>query len=235
MKILGLIPARGGSKGVPGKNIKLLGGKPLIQYSIEVAFQSKLDKVLVSTDDYAIATIAKECGAKVPFMRPFELATDTAMSIDATKHALIQIEKLDEIEYDAVMLLQPTSPFRLVSDLNDAIELLVSNPDADSVISVVDVEAHHPARMKYIENGRLIDPLFAEEHEGQNRQELTPMYLRNGSIYLTRRNTILAGSYKGKNCMALIMPGERSVNIDTSFDFEYAEWFLMKDKVVKYK
>ncbi len=228
MKILGIIPARGGSKGVPGKNIKLLAGKPLIHYSIEAAIQSGLLDVIVSTDDQSIIDSAKEAGAKVPFIRPQELATDTAQSIDVAIHALLQMERIENVQYDTIMLLQPTAPFRQASDIVACVDLLNSHQEADSVISVVDVNAHHPARMKFIEHGFLIDPPFCETYENQNRQELTPMYIRNGAIYLTRRNTILKKSYKGDKCLAYVMPEMRSANIDTLHDFELAEWMYNK-------
>jgi CMP-N,N'-diacetyllegionaminic acid synthase len=223
MKILGIIPARGGSKGVPGKNIKILAGKPLIVHTIEAALSSELTKIIVTTDDREIAAVAKGAGADVPFNRPAELASDTAKSLDVAIHALHALEVADG-NYDAVMLLQPTTPFRTIEDINAAIRLLNKNPDADSVISVVNVQAHHPARMKFLKEGRLIDPPFAEAYENQNRQELEPMYIRNGAIYLTKRNVLLNKSYKGKVCIGLIMPEERSVNIDTLQDFKYAEW-----------
>jgi len=228
MKILGIIPARGGSKGVLGKNIKLLGGEPLITHTIKAALKSNLTKVIVSTDDDDIEKVAMEAGAEVPFKRPADLASDTAKSIDVAKQALLEMEKIDGIVYDAIMLLQPTAPFRSVYDINKSIELLESDKDADSVISVVDVEGHHPARMKYIENGVLIDPPFKEAYENQNRQELTPMFIRNGAIYLTKRESILADSYKGRKSLALIMPLENSINIDTIRDFENAEWVYNK-------
>lgn len=223
MKILGIIPARGGSKGVPGKNIKMLAGKPLIVHTIEAALSSELTKVIVTTDDGEITSVAKGAGAEVPFTRPAELASDTAKSLEVAIHALQTMEIIDG-NYDAVMLLQPTTPFRTMEDINAAIHLLNKNPDADSVISVVDVQGHHPARMKYLQEGKLIDPPFAEVYENQNRQELRPMYIRNGAIYLTKRNILLGNSYKGKNCMGLLMPQERSINIDTLQDFKYAEW-----------
>lgn len=228
MKVLGVIPARGGSKGVPGKNIKLLAGKPLISHTIDAALSSVLTKVIVSTDDDAIKRTALKAGVAVPFKRPAELASDTAKSIDVARHALLTMEELDKTTFDAIMLLQPTAPFRTPEDINEAIRILESTPEADSVISVVDVEAHHPARMKYLEGGRLIDPPFCEAYENQNRQELRPMYIRNGAIYLTKRDALLKNSYKGKICMALIMPASRSVNIDTLQDFEYAEWIHSK-------
>lgn len=228
MQYLGIIPARGGSKGVPRKNVKDLGGIPLIAYTIRTALESNLTKVIVSTDDEEIANIAQKFGAEVPFLRPQYLSDDISKSIDVAKHGLLEIEKINRKSYDAVMYLQPTTPFRNIEDINSSIILLNSNSKADSVISVVDVEGHHPARMKYIENGLLIDPEFCEKSENQNRQELRPMFIRNGAIYLTKRETILQGSFKGKVCLANIMPPNRSVNIDNEEDFEYAKWIINK-------
>lgn len=227
MKVLGVIPARGGSKGIPSKNIKLLNGKPLIAYTIESALKSGLDSVVVSTDSNEIAQIAKEYGAEVPFLRPENLASDTAASMPVAVHALHEMERINDTLYDAVMLLQPTTPFRTGADIDEAIRL-IEEKQSDSVISVVDVGGTHPARMKYLKNGLLIDPPFCEAKENQNRQELEPMYIRNGAIYLTRRDVLLKGTYKGNSCAALIMPSLRSVNIDTLFDFEYAEWLHTK-------
>ncbi len=228
MKTLGIIPARGGSKGVPNKNIRLLYGKPLIGYTIEAATKSNLTDLIVTTDSDTIAGVAKKFGAKTPFIRPAELASDTAKSIDVAIHALTEYERINAIQYDAIMLLQPTTPFRSTTDINAALQTLEETPDADSVISVEDVEGKHPARMKYLRDGILVDPDFCEAYENQNRQELEKMYIRNGAIYLTRRKTILTKSYKGKKCMGLLMPGERSVNIDTLHDFDYAEWIFEK-------
>jgi CMP-N,N'-diacetyllegionaminic acid synthase len=224
MQILGIIPARGGSKGVPGKNIRMLAGKPLISHTIEAALHSQLTKTIVSTDDENIAALAKHAGIEVPFIRPPEISGDTAKSIDVALHALSEMEKIDKCQYDAIMLLQPTAPFKTAEDIDQCIKIFEANPQADSVISVVDVLAHHPARMKYLENGKLIDPPFCEAYENQNRQELRQLYIRNGAIYLTRRDTLLKHSYKGKICMAHIMPEIRSINIDTIHDFELAEW-----------
>ena len=227
MKVLGVIPARGGSKGVPKKNVKLLGGKPLIAYSIEAARAAKrLTRVIVSTDDEEIAEVSRRWGADAPFLRPAELATDAAKAVPVIQHALEEMERRDDQVYDAVMMLQPTTPFRTGADIDRAIEIL-EKTGADSVISVVDVEGHHPARMKYLEDGRLIDPDFCEAYENQPRQELRPMYLRNGMIYLTRREVMRSGSFKGSDCRALIVETHRSVNIDTPLDFELAE-FLYK-------
>ena len=228
MKVLGVIPARGGSKGVPKKNVKLLGGKPLIAYSIEAARAAKrLTRVIVSTDDEEIAEVSRRWGADAPFLRPAELATDAAKAVPVIQHALEEMEGRDDQVYDAVMMLQPTTPFRTGADIDRAIEIL-EKTGADSVISVVDVEGHHPARMKYLEDGRLIDPDFCEAYENQPRQELRPMYLRNGMIYLTRREVMRSGSFKGSDCRALIVETHRSVNIDTPLDFELAEFLHKK-------
>jgi CMP-N,N'-diacetyllegionaminic acid synthase len=228
MNVLGIIPARGGSKGVPNKNIKLLCGKPLIAYTIEVAKSSKLNKIIVSTDSELIAEIAKSFGADIPFIRPDELSSDTAKSLDVAIHALKEAEKIYKENFDAIMLLQPTTPFRTTEEINQAIMLLESNLDADSVISVEDVEGTHPARMKYLREGVLVDPDFCEAYENQNRQELEKMYIRNGAIYLTRKHVFMTNSYKGKKCLGLVMPSNRSINIDTLADFEYAEWVFEK-------
>tara|TARA_B110000003_G_scaffold257927_1_gene276722 strand:- start:791 stop:1486 length:696 start_codon:yes stop_codon:yes gene_type:complete len=229
MNILGVIPARGGSKGVIGKNQKILCGKPLIQYTIEVALKSNLCDIIVSTDDKKIKSISTNLGIKVPFLRPANLSSDSAQSIDVAIHALNYMQNIGEKKFDAVMLLQPTTPLRRVKDINDAISLLRNSENADSVISVVDVEGHHPARMKYISNGILLDPPFCEKIENQNRQELDKMYIRNGAIYLTKSNVLLKRSFKGNKCMALLMPNLYSINIDTESDFKLAEWTIKNE------
>jgi CMP-N,N'-diacetyllegionaminic acid synthase len=225
VRVLAVIPARGGSKGVPRKNLKALGGLPLIAWTIRAAAAAKgLSRVIVSTDDAEIATVSREHGAEVPFMRPADLATDSAKSIPVIQHALKAAETGDK-PFDAVLMLQPTTPFRTAADIDAAVERL-DQTGADSVISVIDVGGYHPARMKYLEEDRLVDPPFCEAYENQPRQELRTMYLRNGAIYLTRRDILLDGSFKGRDCRALVMPEERSTNIDTLNDFQLAEFFL---------
>ena len=164
MKILGVIPARGGSKGVPNKNIRYLAGKPLIGFTIDETLKSGVDEVIVSTDSLMIAQIAQQFGARVPFIRPLEISGDNAKSIDVALYALKEMEYIDSCLFDAIIVLQPTTPFRSSDDIRASINLLKDNPDADSVISVVNVEAHHPNRMKFIENGVLIDPTFFEDY-----------------------------------------------------------------------
>jgi CMP-N,N'-diacetyllegionaminic acid synthase len=223
--ILGVIPARGGSKGVPGKNVRPLAGTPLIGWTINAAKGSHLTRTVLSTDDEAIARVGRELGVDVPFLRPADLATDSAKSLPVMQHALAAAEADDGRHYDAVMMLQPTTPLRTAADIDGAIDKLAET-GADSVISVVDVLAHHPARMKFLEGDRLVDPPFCEAYENQPRQELRPMYIRNGAIYLTRREVLLGGSFKGTDCRAWLMPESRSVNIDTELDFRLAEWML---------
>ena len=219
MKVLGLIPARGGSKSIPGKNLVDLGGLPLIQWTIQAALGSSLSRVVVSTDAQEIATVSQSLGAEVPFMRPTELSSDSALSIDVVLHALDVLAE----EFDAVMMLQPTSPFRTTSDIDAAIKFI---DGASSVISVVPVEGTHPARMKFIENGILIDPPFAETTENMPRQELRPMFIRNGAIYLTRTPEIRNRTFKGSLSRALVMPKERSINIDSYFELSIARTTL---------
>ncbi len=223
---LGVIPARGGSKGVPGKNIKKLLNKPLIQYTIEAAIKSNLDRVIVSTDCKKIADLSISLGVDVPFLRPSELASDDSRSIDVMVHSLIEMEKLDDCNYEYLMMLQPTTPFRTFKNINDSLNLIKESKKIDSVISVVDVQGNHPARMKFIEDGFLIDPTFCEKVENQNRQELKKMYIRNGAIYLSKREYILKHSFKGLNSKALIMSKNQSVNIDSFDDFNYAEYII---------
>lgn len=231
MKVLAVIVARGGSKGIPNKNLKELNGKPLIQYTIEAALGSKfLADVIVSTDSTDIANFAKSVGANVPFQRPNDLADDVISPMFAVLHAKKFMEDLGN-QYDAILMLQPTAPFRKSEDIDGAIELM-KKTDSDSVISVVDVGASHPARMKYLEGDRLIDPPFCEAYENQRRQELRTMYIRNGAIYLTKSPVLEKKSFKGNDCRAWVMTWQRSVNLDTEEDFLYAEWLAERGLVI---
>ncbi|MFL5733354.1 MAG: cytidylyltransferase domain-containing protein [Chloroflexia bacterium] len=227
MRVLGLVPARGGSKGVPGKNIRLLAGKPLLQYTAEAALAaSRLSRVILSTENEEIAEVGRRCGLEVPFMRPTALAADDTPTLPVVQDALRKLEAEGDA-FDAVLILQPTTPLRRPEDIDGAIELL-ERTGADSVISFVDVGEKHPARMKFIdEEGRVTDPPFSERFEGQRRQDLPTLYLREGSIYLTRTRVIMEqNSVKGSDCRAWIVPSERTCNIDTEFDFFIAEQLL---------
>ncbi len=227
IRVLGIVTARGGSKGVPRKNIVQLLGKPLLAYTAEAAQTAKrLDRVILSTEDEEIAAIGRELGLEVPFMRPPELACDDTPHVPVLQDVVRRIEEEGDY-FGAIFTLQPTNPLRLSSDIDGAIELLEST-GADSVISFTDVGERQPARMKYIDDeGRVRDPEFAEAFEGQPRQQLPKVYLREGSVYLTRRDVLMEqDSLKGVDCRAWIIPEERAWGVDTSFDLFIIEQLL---------
>lgn len=228
LKVLAVIPARGGSKGVPRKNIRLVGGKPLIAYTIEpvLAVKHRLHRLIVSTEDAEIAEVAQRFGAEVPFLRPDDLGGDKVPMVPVLQHAVKTIEEMDGIRLDWVLLLQPTCPFRAPEDILAALDLAAAG-GCDSVISVVRVLAHHPILMKKIENDQLL-PFIIEEKEGTRRQDYTPpAYMRNGSIYLTRRDNLLENnSIWGKVIRPYLMPEERSVNVDSELDLKLVEFIL---------
>ena len=232
IRVLGVIPARGGSKGIPNKNIALLSGRPLLAYTADAVSGSRLlTRCVVSTDSPAIAEVARGLGLDVPFARPAELAQDNTPSIPVLQHAVRWLEENRGESFDAVMTLQPTSPLRRAEDIDGAIELLAgSSADTDSVISFVDAGEKHPARMKFIDaDGFVAEPPFAEMFEGQPRQMLPKIYLREGSIYLTRIKVLMQGnSLKGARCRAWIVPEERALNIDTPFDLFLAGQIMVR-------
>jgi CMP-N,N'-diacetyllegionaminic acid synthase len=229
MRVLGLIPARGGSKGVPRKNVREVCGKPLLQYTAEAALDAHgLSRVILSTDDEEIAAVGRACGLEVPFMRPAELAEDETPMMPVVHHALGWLAERGST-FDAVCLLAPCTPLRRAEDIDGAIALL-ERTGADSVISFVAVGDKHPARMKYIDDeGRAVDPPFAESVEGQRRQDLPRLYLREGSIYLTRTRVILEQrSFKGRDCRAWLVPEDRACNVDAPIDLLVAEQLLLR-------
>ena len=227
-KILAVIPARGGSKGVPRKNIRLLAGRPLIVYTLEAALavRCRLHRLIVSTDDAEIAEVARRYGVDVPFMRPAELAGDGVPMIPVLQHAVQTVEAMDNIHLDWVLLLQPTAPFRTPQDIEAALDL-AAGAGCDSVISVVQVFAVHPILMKRIENDRLL-PFCIEEQEGTRRQDYQPpAYMRNGAIYLTRGAVLVEqNSIWGQVIRPYVMPEERSISIDSELDLKLAELML---------
>jgi CMP-N-acetylneuraminic acid synthetase len=225
--VLGIVPARGGSRGVPRKNLAALCGKPLLAYTAEAALSAKrLQRVVLSTDDQEIADVGRRYGLAVPFLRDPELARDDTPTLLVLQDVVRRLEATGE-RYDAILTLQPTNPLRRSSDIDGAIDLMELT-GADSIISFVDAGEKHPARMKFLdEAGRVIDPPFAEQTEGQRRQDLPKMYLREGSIYLTRYRVLMQGhSLKGRDCRAWIIPEERACNIDTRLDLFVAEQLL---------
>jgi CMP-N-acetylneuraminic acid synthetase len=227
-KILAVIPARGGSKGILRKNIRPVCGRPLIAYTIETAQAARhlLYRTIVSTDDPEIEAIAREHGADVPFLRPAELAADKVPTLPVLQHAVRFVEARDDIKLDWVLLLQPTTPLRKLKDIEASLALAFKD-NCDSVISVVQVFAEHPIFMKRIENNQLL-PYGIEEKEGTRRQDCQPpAYIRNGAIYLTRRDVLMKhNSIWGRIIRPYIMPPQRSVNIDSELDFKLAEIML---------
>lgn len=224
--ILGIIPARGGSKRIPKKNIVLINNKPLIYWTIRAAKKSKrLDDFVVSSDSAAILSVAKMYGAQSPFRRPKILARDTTPSLPVIQHALLAMEKINGKQYTHVVILEPTSPLRLGSDIDGAIEKAIRTK-ADSVISVYRLEDIHPVRTKKIVRDQLL-PFSIPEHEGTRRQDLAPAYYRNGAVYVISRKTLLEmNSLWGKVSRPYIMPEERSIDIDSSVSLRLAEQYL---------
>ncbi|MBN1120215.1 MAG: acylneuraminate cytidylyltransferase family protein [Anaerolineae bacterium] len=226
MRALAVIPARGGSKGLPRKNVLQLGKHPLIAHTILAALGTpQLTDLIVSTDDEEIAWVAHRYNAAVPFMRPPELATDTASAIDVALHALDFMEESTDQPYDAFLLLQPTCPLRRSEDIQAAIRLY-QREQADSVISIYKLESTHPYYMYLLDGStpRLLMPEAARQH---HRQDYPPVYVRNGAIYLVDRDVLHERrSFYGDRLRAVVMPEERSVNVDTRADLVRAEALL---------
>lgn len=221
--MLALIPARGGSKGLPGKNIRLLNGKPLIAYTIEAALASSFVKrVIVSTDDISIAQIAVQHGAEVPFLRPANLATDETLSIDVYCDIISRLEKQTQEEINEFIVLQPTSPLRNSHHIDEAISLF-RDKNANSVISYC--EEHHPIvwHKRITEDGRFQD-IFP--HSIKNRQDEQKSYFPNGAIYILDKSVLLSRNYYTDSSYAYIMDRKYSIDIDKLEDFEYCEFLL---------
>lgn len=233
-RILGIIPARGGSKGIPKKNLALLCGKPLVYYTIQAAMaSSRLTRTILSSDDPEIIKVGEYYGVEVPFMRPSELATDVASSAEVAKYSLERIESEDGKPYDYVCLLEPTSPLRTSEDIDGAIELLLA-AQADAVVSVSRIEAPHPVKTLVIEGGLLRPFLPGRWGPNLTRQELEPVYAVNGAVYCVERNVLLEStSFWGRASIPYIMPAERSVNIDTWLDLKLAEALMQNGTLLR--
>lgn len=218
MKVLVIIPARGGSKGVPKKNLKILGDKPLIAHAIDCAKGSqKNPRIIVSTDSQEIADVSKQLGCEV-ILRPEDLATDTSNVVTAVEHVYQQLQE----DFEIIVLLQPTSPLRTSTDL-DHIITMFENDNVDGVISVVPMDDMHPARMYNLGSNVELIP-FITEGETARRQDLKPVYYRNGCFYAVKTEAF----FKEKSFMvahkkAYIMNADWLANIDTPRDFKIAE------------
>ena len=234
MKILGIITARGGSKGIPGKNVKVLAGRPLLAYTIDAARESgALDRVIVSTEDDAIAAAARSMQCEVPFARPAELSRDETPHLPVIQHAAQWMREHAGYQPDAVMILQPTSPLRSGADIAEAARLLESS-GADSVVSVAEVSAHaHPLRMLRLDE-RGEATLFATgepvRRRINRRQDLPRAWVMNGAIYACRTGVLFAAepSLYGDRVVACPMPADRSISIDDFEDWAAAERALAR-------
>jgi len=233
MNVLGITLARGGSKGVPKKNITLVAGKPLIEYTFFHAKKSKLiNRYILSTDDNEIAKLGEINGIDVPFIRPNYLASDSATSADALKHAVEFCEKEENIKYDLIIELMCTNPFKTYDDIDNCIKLFFEN-NVDSVIGVSKLEDHHPARIKKLENGYIRD--FAVAENSSRRQDLKPdAYIRNGSIYAISRDKLINERYRfgGEKSLAYIMKEPANINIDSKLDLLLADIILRNKNIL---
>lgn len=225
---IGVITARGGSKGIPRKNIKDLCGKPLIAWTIDAARASRyLTRCVVSTDDAEIANVARAHDGDVPFLRPAELAQDHSGSIEVVQHALTWLEQHDGQMFDYAMILQSTSPLRTAADIDACIEQIVDT-SADSVMSVLELSDFALKKLKVITDGTLQPFAEAEGKTSASRQDLARVYKRNCAIYLTRTDLLMASDLFGEVSRPYVMPRERSVDINEPVDFELAEFWMQR-------
>lgn len=226
MRILGLVPARGGSKGVPGKNVRPLAGHTLLEYTARAARESGvLDRVVLSTDSPEIADAGRRAGLEVPFMRPVMLAADETPMVPVIEHALTEVSRAGW-SADIVVLLQPTSPLRRPDHIRDAVAML-RDTGADSVVTVVEVPRHlSPDYVMRIEAGRL-KPFLPDGARVTRRQDARPAYSRDGTVYAFRRSTIeKTGGIYGDDCRPLLIDARDSLSIDSPADWDQAERLL---------
>jgi len=227
MRVLALIPARGGSKGVPRKNIKELGGKPLLVYTAEKALASKLiSKVVLSTEDDEMMQVGKACGVEVPFQRPEDLAKDQSGSLGVVQHAIDFYEERGEF-FDVVILLQVTSPFREEGFIDRAIEKFIQS-EADALVSVLPVpHEYNPHWIFEADRNGNLRIATGENQIIKRRQDLPKAYFRDGSIYITKTEVIKQGSFFGNQLTYIESNPDLYVNIDTMDDWKKAEEMLI--------
>ena len=219
-RVIVIIPARGGSRGLPGKNIRALCGKPLIGWSIEKALRSRYaDVVMVTTDSDEIAEVSRTCGAQVPFMRPAALATDTASTYDAIRHALAHYHNVEQQAFDYTVLFEPTSPLRADDDLDRMLAALdAQSADFDAIVSVGQV-TEHPSIMKRIDGGRIL-PFCAELDQTGRRQDNAPAYFPYGVAYIARTAALLEeNTFYTRRCMGFPLKRYQNYEIDDIYDW----------------
>jgi len=227
MEVLGVIPARGGSKGIPRKNLAPLGGRPLIAYTCDAARESRrLTRVVVSTDDEEIASVAGRLGIEVPFLRPASLAADDTPMVEVLVHAVASLEARDAYRPAAIVLLQPTSPFRRGGHIDAAVDLLESS-GADSVVSVVAVPHQFtPSSLLRLDGDRVVP--WTEGTAPTRRQDKPLLFARNGPAVLAVRTRVLVeqNALYGADTRGLPMTREESLDIDDTFDLEVADLLI---------
>lgn len=226
-KVLGILPARGGSKGIPGKNLRNLLGKPLIGWSAEALFSVEcIDKKICCTDDESIAEVARQFGLEVPWIRPSSLAQDDTLVIDVISHAIDRLGSDDKTPYTHVVLVQATSPTVTRVDIENALNLALET-NADTVITGFDAGEKHPARMFHIDEEDSVSWFSQEPQRMIRRQDLKPLFIRTGLVYVMKTETIENfGSIYGSNIKSIIVPEQKAVNIDVEDDFSLAENYL---------
>lgn len=226
-KIIGIIPARGGSKGIPKKNIKNIHGKPLIAWTIEVARESKyLDEVIVSTDSSEIKEVAQRLGARVPFLRPDGLAKDTSTSMDVLFHALEYMKDEESKIFDIIIMLEPTSPLREVDDIDDCLESLINHESARSIAGVSYVEGANPDFVVTLEEGLMRS---TSDFVVKRRQDIDDYYFYEGTIYASYVSDL--HEYKNfyhEHALGYIVPKWKSFEIDDMVDFSIIEHLLIQ-------
>lgn len=226
MSVIGLITARGGSKGIPRKNIAACAGKPLLQHTCEAALGStSLDRVILSTDSEEIAAVGRACGIEVPFLRPAELSADNTPSMDVMRHALNWL-RTEGSQPEAIVLLQPTSPLRTAIHIDESMELF-RNRQADTVVSVIEVpHRFHPLSLMTQLDGEL-RPYLGDRASVTRRQDLPPVYARNGpAVLVVAPAQIDAGDFYRGRVIAYLMSADDSIDIDCEHDLRLAEYFL---------
>ena len=234
MRVLGIIPARAGSKRVPNKNIRLLGGKPLVCHAMEAALGSTLlTAIAVSSDSERVLELAGRYPTLLAVPRPAELAADESPAIDYVNQVLQFVRTRGEAPFDAVAIVQPTSPFTLPEDIDATIRLLAGS-EADSAVSVMKIPHDlNPLKFKTLAADNRLLPYFEEEQDRMAAHQLPDIYVRNGSVYVSRIATLAGGSIVGRDSRAYVMPKERSLDINEEEDFLWGEYVLEKQHVAR--
>ena len=230
--VLAVIPARGGSKGLPGKNVRPLAGIPLIAHSIRCASLSpSVDRAVVSTDSEEIARVAREHGGDVPFLRPAELATDTAAMWPVLQHALREMERIDGRRFGSLLLLDPTSPGRMPDDVEAAVAALDADPQCDGVVGVSEPNLN-PIWHAVVDDGGYMRDLIPEARRFERRQDVPTVYQINGTLYLWRRDFVLGVSdWRSGRLRMRVVPDRNALHIDSADEFAHAELLVRSGAV----